>query len=315
MTQPNVEVIAADDAWLNAGMDAVKEAPPKAAASEPEPNPAPEPAKVESKKEDPPKTGEEAPKVDDASKAAPPTPPAPVVETDKTQEYIKTIHEGNKSLQDTVKVLLEENAKLLAAVHKSKEPAPPVLSVEEVEERAKAEREKLLGDPDAYLKKREEEIKEKVKKEALEEAQASQATSLGFPSVEAMNTHFAAQTGFATIEKQPEKFPLLKDAEFRKLMGEKDNLQAVFTEFPEEMRPSEVMRDPRFWNLAYLRASLAFVTKGMNAEGGKGETGATPDPANLSPSPPNGAPPAKPGKPATLQDEWAQVETAGGKVF
>lgn len=311
------EVVEAGEDWLEAGVKAAEAViVPKVAEETPKPAekkaeaPAPTPEKptgvpaVETPKPQPEPTAEKPPE---------PVQPAP---EDPTQRYIKELHEDRKNLNKAVETLIAENAKLNESLRRNLAPEK-ALTADEIEEKKKADRDRLMEDPEGFLAVREKELREKVQKETLEKAQGDLATSLGYKDVNEMETAFAARKGFATLEtetnaKGEKKHPLLADAEFRKQMGSKENLDAVFEEFDKTLPSATVVKDPKFWTMAYQRTAMAYLAKAANPA----PAGASPaeEPANLTPSPPNATP--KTGTPeAILQDEWSQVEKVNTKVL
>lgn len=214
---------------------------------------------------------------------------------------MKQLHEDRKKQDEIIVRLLEEQQKLLSRMVPGKPEATP----EEQEAQVEAERQRMLADPDGYFKKREAELLKKATEEATAKSKSDMATQMGFSTIEQMESHHASVQAIARLEGDKEAYPLMQDADFRKSMGDKANLQEIAKLYPKEAPSSAILKDPLFWHSAYQRAALSYLAKPKDA-GTPPNPGEPPAPMSITGSPPN-TPPKSTGPKSGLEAEWDKV--------
>lgn len=133
---------------------------------------------------------------------------------------------------------------------------------------------------------------------------------MGFDSVEKFESWSAASQGLKSLESDEKSFPLMKDEDFKKVLGDPETLKPIFKLFPKDSRPNDVLASPQFWALAYQQAALKKVAEATKAAPGAAKVETPLNPVNPSPAPAGkGAPAPK------IDDEWAAVEAAGASVL
>ncbi len=306
--------------WLSLGMDPATDAPVAEAKPAPVPVKA-EPAAPAAAKAAEPKPAAPAPAVPAQPAAAAPKnddpKPPQGTQPSSNQDFVKELLEKQKATDESIRLLVEENAKLIEALGAQ---AQPKLNPEELAAKEEEEREALLANPKAYLEKQKAELTKQLTAEAGERAKEETAKSLGYETVREFELAVASNLGVRRLSTDKEQYPLMADPEFRKEMGLNENLNAVLKRFQpkdgSDVDAVEVLRRQEFWQAAYDRANLARMAKLTNAGGTPTEAAPGTDEPLPIPSGGPSAPAAKPTAVGTTDDPmWAEIEAVGADAL